>query len=272
MKTTWYPRIHDEELDWAMTCKTAQDGTLVPIIHYDEAMVPSSIATNPQKAGSFAEFGDSNVCPESRVNKIFAQLELQMSKGALETDNLHAVRVGVQVVKNSFGDSIDIKDEVTGTTIGEILELQKETTDRQCYPIWTGTDTTAKYTNSNVTGGNQHGLTTDATLEKVVCNTALHYDAMDYYLMAEKYRSMQRGIMWYTLTRRHPIKTINIPIDSQVKRANEYTFFGVRVFMEPAGSRYQIPVDGDVSAISHVYASLKYRYNEWNENFDFSRN
>ncbi len=141
MKTKWYARPHNESIAWGHGCETAvaNQATIIPITMYDEGLgAPSSYAANPEHA-SFAEAGMPNCYPNSRINVIRAKLTVQLSKAAIQTDKVVALRYAYMPIFTTF-DDIAVNDEVSGLDIGELLELQRETTDRQTYPLFNTVD------------------------------------------------------------------------------------------------------------------------------------
>ncbi len=147
MRTKWYPRPHNMETNWGYGLETgvANTDTIIPITMYDEGLgAPSAYEANPEHA-SFVEAAEANCYPESKINLVLAQLTLSLSKGALETDKIHNVRYYYQPIFTTF-DDITALDEISTFDIGEILELQREGTDRQCYPLFNAVDMVAGVT------------------------------------------------------------------------------------------------------------------------------
>lgn len=272
MRTTWYPRPHIIKNTWMQSAEVAnQHTTQLPIIMQDEGKSPvSGYNANPEHS-SFTQTSEPNVYPESRINRIFGSLRISLTKGALETDNLHALRVGVMVLKNSFMDDIDKADEQTGTTAGQVLELQKETTDNQVYPLWNGTKITEAWSGSATVDADVPGLTTNQIIEGTDFAENIYYHAIDYYSNSEVIKQMQRGLKWYTLTRDRPYINLRIKIDSKVKRANKGAFMSIMTHVPQVDTIHQIPVSGDTTAISHVRFDANIRYQEWNQGFNFDR-
>ncbi len=99
---------------------------------------PTSYNANPEHA-SFVKVAMPNCYPESTVDKTFIELRMTLTKGALETDKMHALRFAFMPVFTTF-DDIAALDEISTLDIGEILELQREATDRQSYPLFNAID------------------------------------------------------------------------------------------------------------------------------------
>ena len=141
MRQVWYPLAHKFENSWSHGLETgANNGaTIYPIIMHDEAVSPTSENTHPENP-SFSTSAKPNCYPESKVNKIFAEFTFAMTKAALETDKIHAVKCAYMVIANSFKEDLNVIDELSSTETQDVLELQSEATDRQCYPLFNGVD------------------------------------------------------------------------------------------------------------------------------------
>jgi hypothetical protein len=265
-----YPQPHDVNASFLLNCKVADRiCTIIPAVHHDEAMLASGKNTHPEHA-SFAETTASNCCAESKVFKIMASMRISLTKSAITTDGIEALRIGFMSIHGAFED-FDANDELTSVTTGDILELTKETTDRQTYPIYDGTDLTDKYTNSAHLNTDAMGLTTDTGLENVVFDIDQYYDALHYYTNGDKLKKVQNGLRWITLTKDNPTRVIHFRTSSNVKSINPYTFLGHLVVCPNAGTKYQIPIDADVTNVNHVSVEYRCRYLEWNDNFQHQR-
>ncbi len=161
MKTKWYPRPHNMSIDFGFGLETAiiNTDTIIPITAYDEGLGdPGAYEANPENA-SFVEAVEANCYPESHINMVLLQLTLSLTKGALETDKIHNVRYYTMPIFVTFDDLI-ANDEISGLDIGEILELQRETTDRQCFPLYNAVDMRAGVVaTTTVMPANHPGLT-----------------------------------------------------------------------------------------------------------------
>ncbi len=141
MRTKWYPRPHNMSVDWGFGCETAAANvdTIIPITMYDEGLgSPSAYEANPEHA-SFVEAAEPNCYPESLINLVVCELRVTMTKALLETDKIHAIRFYTMPIFTSFDDQ-QANDEISGLDVSEILELQRETTDRQAYPLYNAVD------------------------------------------------------------------------------------------------------------------------------------
>lgn len=271
MKEEWYPQVHSMEHSMTFSLeRSSNNSTIYPIIMQDEALSPSGQNTHPEHSG-FVERSYPNCCPESRVNNINGRLRIALTKGALETDKVQPVKVGVMFIKTAFTEKLDATNELDSATVKGTLELQYETTDRQTYPIWSGTKVAELYSNSALLGSAVPGLTTTQVIESVAFDVNQYYDMLHYKTNRGALKECQRGLKWYTLTRNRPYVDIPIKIDGAIKRMNPYTFFGCLIHVPQVGTFTQDIAAGDTTAIEHVVAKFSIRYNEWNQDMNHSR-
>jgi hypothetical protein len=273
MKNEWFPRPHLGRVTYAHGLETgvANYATMIPIIMSDEGKGdPSAFNANPEHT-SFAETSEPNCYPNSRVDSAFVEIIFTMTKGALETDKVHAIRCCFMPITSSFGDELDAKDEKSTETIASLLELQKESTDRQCYPLWNGVDMPVPFTNSTDMMANIPGLTTDQKLEAVAFSVGTFYSALQYYTNGGKLKKCVGGLKWFTLTRQKPFYKVRIHLKGKAKRMNPYTFFGVLTEVPPVDDHLQVALSADTTNIQHVQVNFNYRYNEWNSAFDMEK-
>ena len=54
-------------------------------------------------------------------------------------------------ITTSFLEDISAKDELSTLTVGQILEMQTESTDRQAYPLWNNVNMLDVWVYSKVT-------------------------------------------------------------------------------------------------------------------------
>lgn len=272
-KSRWYPRPHSMDMQWFSRLENGHNNktaTILPAIMYDEGLgSPSTYNANPEHA-SFAEVAAPNCFPESSINKISCFLEVSMMKQLLETDKINAIKVAFMPIFTAFED-IDIRDEKTTETIGSILRLQKESTDRQCYPIFNTYDVDEQIANAANFDGNMPGLTTDQKLEHVVFDEDKFYNALQYFSISKALAKRVGGLKWVTLTRQNPVRRFKINLRSKTKYLNPYTFFGLMCIAPQVTDIEQLPGITDTTNQAHVLWRVTTRYDEWNEHFDMER-
>ncbi len=272
MKERWYPQVHRGQMSLLLSAFTAtKNYTILPISFYDEGMgVPSTIETNPEHA-DFAPTSGANCFPDSRIDVVFAQITFTMSKKALETDKITALKCYYMIYGMAFLDDYDAFDEKTSTKIEAITEMQTESTDRQAYPLFAGTKLTEKFAGSATFGTTQLGLTTNQIIEGVAFNPQAYFDMHHYQTNGPKLATTTSGLRSIILTRQRPVKTINIKIRRKTKFMNQYNFFGCLVGCPNGDTNEQLPALGDMSSGNHVVVRFTFRYNEWHPEFNFKK-
>ncbi len=270
VKTKIYPRPHDMSNSWGHGLESAvvNQATIYPILMNDEGLgTPSAYEANPRHA-SFVEASEPNCFPESRVDLVVCNLTFALTKAAIETDKVVALRAAFMPIFTSFDDYL-AKDELSTFTIADILELITEDTDNQGAPLFnnvkmkTGISATQLLYPANVPG-----MDTNQNAEAVAFSPGGYYDMLHYLTNAGKLKAVQGGLKWVTLTANNPIKNFKIKLRSKSKRMVDKQFFGVMVFVPSAGKSQQYMPVGDTTDIIHMIASVRTRYNEWNPEFN----
>ncbi len=271
MKTKWYPRPHEISESFFLSAEIATGATIIPLMFYDEGLgTPSDEDTHPEHA-SFTQALEANCFPQSRVDSIFAQLQVSLTKGAFETDKVQALKYAFMPIFIAFKEPHQATDEKTTQSIDAILELQIEDTDRQAYPLYNGTKVAEKYSGSATLPANQPGLTTTQVLEYVAFTGPDYYRALHYYTISELLKRVQGGLKWNIIKKQSPVHTIKLRLRRKSKNLLPYGFYGVLVWLPQVDTTYQLPVSGDTTAIPHLTVSVMSRYNEWNPDFNFKR-
>lgn len=274
-KEKQYPKMHSMHYGCGISLNGAGDGRNsigFPIAHSDDGMgAPSSISTHPENS-AFAVVGHSNCHVDSEVPFVDAMLSLKLSKTAIVTDGIQAVKVGYMVIAAAFKEPYEAADELTSTTTAAVLGLQKEATDRQAGFLYNGTDVRVLASGLEDTDDAQPFLTLDNDLEGVTFNLDTYYNALQYYSTSELIKKMQFGMKWITLTKNKPYVNIPIRIKRAAKFMNPYAFCGVLLHVPETDGLHQGLPDTDVSAGgTHLYAVFQSRFPEWNKDFDFER-
>ncbi len=275
MKVKWFPRIHDEKLSWTHSVETTLTNyaTMVPLIHYDEGLgTASDFESNPEHA-SFVTVQGANSFPESTFDNIFCSLEVSLTKGAVVTDALPAIKFGFMPIFTSFEDQ-SANDELSSVEIKDALELTSETTDRQAYPLYSGAanKVVEKFAGSATLSATQPGLTTTQVMEGVAFSNEVYYDMLHYMTNSGKLKACQGGMTWRTLTKRIPVMRFPIHLRSKTRNMVPYNFLGLLFQVQKAGTHYQYGAVGDSTAnLPHVEVNFTLRANEWNQNFNFKK-
>ncbi len=160
-KSKWYPRPHQDRNSYAHGLETAvaNRATITPIIMYDEAQgTPSTYNANPEHA-SFAAFNGENCFPDSRVDNIFCEYRFSLTKAALETDKVTAIRIAFMKIHMAFKESYIAIDELTSLEVQDILMMQTEATDNQGFPLYNTVKMVEKFSGSATLPAATPGLT-----------------------------------------------------------------------------------------------------------------
>ncbi len=238
---------------------------------YDEGLgSPFTYESHPEHA-SFVDANEANCFPESKIKNVIVEMMVSLTKGALETDGLHAVQCCYMPIHMAFIEDYTAIDELTSVETQDVLEMLTESTDRQAHPLFNDIKLATKFGSSSTLPANQPGLTTTQLIEGVTFDHSLYYSALHYYTIAGKLKTVQSGMKWFTLTRNRPVKKIRFHITGDVKAMNPYTYFGIFFGVPPVGNRFQYHVAGDTTNISHVAVDTHVRYNEWNLGFDHEK-
>lgn len=275
MKTTWYAQPHDMKFMFHQTLESATHKNCIdiPLIRYNEALgAPMANHTHPEHA-DFASKTQASCFPDSTIGQFFCQLEISMTKTAFLL-NIPTMKFGVQVIALAFLEDLNPIDEVSGLSLEAMLGLEHETTNRQSFSLYNGTDALVPYTGSTTLNANDdEGLTTGDLIETTDFNIDQFYDMIQYSSLKGKLTKVQSGIRWYQFTGKNPkAKKIRIHLKSSTKRMNEYASLIVRVIVPLVDTTYQAVLSADTNADdAHIQTTAHIRFNEWNEFFDFSR-
>lgn len=271
IKTKAFPNVHVLENSFILsaddTLKATKSTTIYPVIMQDEGLGdPNSKYTNPESA-SFSESAEANCYPDSRVNYCRVNAEFGLTKDCYATDNIEVVKIMVVPIMMSFLENYTALNDVTSEEVEDLLEMQHETTDRQGYPLWTGT----KLSGDKLSlGTNPPGLTTNTNIESVNFDINKLYDGLQFYKNGKKLKGSIGRVRWLNISKRRNLR-VSFRMKSKSKAMNPYTFFGILIHVPSAGDVNQMFTATDTTAINHIRCKLLTRYNEWNENFNFMR-
>ncbi len=271
MKTKWYPNPHSMEHSWFHGLEsTAAHTTIYPLLHYDEGRGnPAALETHPENA-AFVVDSSTSCFPESRIDSIFCEIVFDMTKASLVTDLLPAIKVGFMPIFTSFDDAL-VVDELSSIEIQDVLEITRETTDNQTFPLYNDTKMAEKFSNSALLHATMPGLTTTQVLEGITFDLDQYYDSLQFLTISEKMKKVSGGMKWLTLTKAHPFAKVKIRIRPKNKRMNKFNFLGVLITTPLSGTHRQYAVATDTTNLTHLGVSVRTRYNEWNQNFEFSK-
>ncbi len=117
---------------------TTRNSVLLPIIMNDDAQGdPMDFKAHPEHA-SWAEQAKPNCFPDSEIRNMKITVDVIVPKAISAVTSV--IKLNYALISCAFPEDLDALDEKSGLTLKEVLEIQKETTDRQTYPLWTGID------------------------------------------------------------------------------------------------------------------------------------
>ncbi len=167
-----------------ITSVSAADiSTIIPIVMNDDAQGdPMDYMANPEHA-SWSENAKVNCFPDSEIRNLHVTLDIIGQDGLANI--VQGIVVDYALIQNAFPEKMDAIDEKSGLSVKEILELQKETTDRQCYPLWNGTD----MQNANTMDAAIPGFTASQTMEGITFSKEVFKDHLRYSKLKELLRT-----------------------------------------------------------------------------------
>ncbi len=273
-----WDRIHEiNESCNLLSEDAAGDTTIIPLIMNDDAKGdPMSFNANPEHA-SFAETDEPNCFPDSEIRNFKLTIDVQTYKAFNETDKQSTYDFEYALISCAFPEDLDSLDEKSGLTLKEIIELQKETTDRQCYPLWSGADINVP----SLLSANVPGLTTTQAIEAVAWDGQIVKDQQRYGKVKGLLKKvLPMGIRRVIVnTKRAQGKRITIRfVPSNAKFINPYTFLGIMLNrVQCVTNQLRIPdvhsvVSGaEVSGAAHASFTIQCKYNERNPEFHMAK-
>lgn len=141
-----FDRIHEAFVQWGVGLRhtAVTSGTIIPLIMNDDALGdPMSYNAHPEHA-SWAEESMPNCYPDSEIKNFKCTLEIQALSNLWDSITLgskwQSPKISYALIACAFPEDLDAIDERSGLSLKAILELQKESTDRQCYPLFNAVD------------------------------------------------------------------------------------------------------------------------------------
>lgn len=269
-KITVYPRPHYDQMDWELNAAT-QNCTTLPVVMYDEGLGdPGLYEAHPENA-LHTEVGQPNCNPDSRINKINVTIRMSLLPAHHLIDGLHKLVVGVLPYYLAFKDDYVALDELSTLDIEDILKLQRESTDRQGYPLWNAADCLAAGSTDVLLATNVPGLTGGQAIEGTAFDYEKYFEAKRHYTNAGKLNAVAPRIFFKTATRyKDAIFSFKV-LNRRVKRMNPYAACGFIIFVVKSDANKQAYNAGQFTTQSVVAVKTQYLYNEWNDDFNMKR-
>ncbi len=274
----FYPRVHNFEFGFGLSADAAtKASTIQPWIMMNDSIEDyETIKTNPEN-DDFAVVNYPDIAAGSVVPRVMVDYSLYIPSS--DTQLVHLM-CNTMRIHTSMKNRIDAFDKKTGDTTQSILELEGETSDTICYPLYNGTklfeaggtfDTTYKDGFADV------GLGTDLQPEGVAFVKETFFDARQYYTNKSMLNLMTDKMKSYVIS--EPLvsgKSVihvhyNYSTPSLCKFANPYTFCGELFHVPQAGSIDQYHIATETSAIEHLRVKGRIRFKEYNTDFNFAR-
>ncbi len=274
----FYPRIHNFEFGFGLSADAAtKASTIQPWIMMNDSIEDyETIKTNPEN-DDFAVVNYPDIAAGSIIPRVMVDYSMYIPSS--DTQLVHLM-CNTMRIHTSMKNRLDAFDKKTGDTTQSILELEGETTDTICYPLYNGTklfeaggtfDTTYKDGFADV------GLGTDLQPEGVAFVKETFFDAMHYYTNKEMLNVQTDRMKSYVIS--EPLVSgrsvihvhYNYATPSLCKFANPYTFCGELFHIPQSGSIDQYHIASETSAIEHLRVKGRIRFKEFNTDFNFAR-
>ncbi len=274
----FYPRVHNFEFGFGLSADAAtKASTIQPWIMMNDSIEDYElIKTNPEN-DDFAVVNYPDIAAGSVVPRVMVDYSMYIPSS--DTQLVHLM-CNTMRIHTSMKNRLDAFDKKTGDTTQSILELEGETSDTICYPLYNGTklfeaggtfDTTYKDGFADV------GLGTDLQPEGVAFVKETFFDARHYYTNKEMLNLMTDRMKSYVIS--EPLVSgrsvihvhYNYSTPSLCKFANPYTFCGELFHVPQSGSIDQYHIAAETSAIEHLRVKGRIRFKEFNTDFNFAR-
>jgi len=208
---------------------------LLPIIMNDDARGdPMDFKAHPEHS-TWAEVAQPNCFPDSEIRNMRITVDFVIPKASAIITSI--LKVNYALISCAFPEDLDALDEKSGLSLKEVLEIQKETTDRQTYPLWNGVDSPS----GSTLHADVPGLTASQVVEHVAFDSEVLRDQKRYgrikglikKCMPMGYRTLM--IRSRTLAGFAKRLTINFT-PSNAKFINPYTFLGLLLHVDNASA------------------------------------
>ncbi len=274
----FYPREHSFDFGFGLSADAStKASTIQPwMLMNDTVENYELIKTNPEN-DDYAVVAFPDVAAGSVVPRIMVDYSMYIPSS--DTQLVHLM-CNTMRLHTSMLNRLDAFDKQTGFTTQSLLELEGETTDTICYPLYNGTklfeaggtfDTTYKDGFADV------GLGTDLQPEGVAFNKQTFFDGMQYYTNKAMLKIMTDKMKSYVIS--EPLVSgrsvihvhYNYATPSLCKFANPYMFCGELFHVPQSGSIDQYHIAAETSAIEHLRVKGRIRFKEYNTDFNFAR-
>ncbi len=257
---------------------TTRLATIIPIVMNDDAQGdPMDFKAHPEHA-SWAEVEQPNCFPDSEIKNMKIVLDIIVPKATAAISSV--VKLNYALISCAFPEDLDALDEKSGLTFKEVLELQKETTDRQTYPLWN----TAKLVTGSLLQTQVPGLTAGQTIEGVAFSPEVLKDQLRYGRIKGLIKKClplgYRTVMLRARTVAGFTKRLTFNFTpSNAKFINPYTFLGLLIVVPQTETMQTIDMEHDQPILEsdvtidtqHIVVSVHVKYDERNPEFHMGK-
>ncbi len=279
-EATKRPLHHRFNYNVGLGCASvAENTTLMSLVRNYKTVVGPDAMYTQYKHPSWSGDETGAVCnPMSLLDKFKGGIEFNLTKVAIETDKMTALRFCWFPIWFSFDNLLDVADDVTSTTVATLLGVTKDATEEDVIPTFSGTDTSlaglgennhpTSNINLNAEVGTTHlGLTTDGKME----GTDFVYDnlatALRLYTNRKALSASIGTIRQEILTDKRTRIYRKLPffIPKQVQRIVPYSYFGICTYVYKENDKRQVMIPAALTASSsQITCQLNCSYDEWN--------
>ncbi len=234
-----FPLPHEFNYHYSLSLTSTKNGTYMPYIHMygTAALLPETIEVNPDNSNFAVETG-SVTQPRSKIARANIITTFSLTEGFLITDALSHLTVLHQNIFGCFEDAWSPKDRKTGSSIATILGVIDEPTNEDVIPLYNNIkcvleeDYPLSTINQAEVVGNA-GLNTDAKMECATIDLDTYFDAVQYYSISNKMKTVAGRVKKVTLTKNHPTHSIfeSRFIPRSCQNGQPYTFL-YRMFLQ----------------------------------------
>ena len=280
-----YPLTHNFNYQFSLAVKdVAQNSYMATILRYSNiATGVEAVEVNPGHASYLQDTGPlcylGSIIP--RVNiKMTAWIDNDAKNQAYSagaTGPIHSAYFKWMPIYGGFLEAWTPEDLKTGTKVSDILQLTTNATQDDVVPTHDGNnnDYAQNHPLSAVAHAEDYadyGLSVNAIMEDVDYNDDTFWDAMQFYSNGPALRKVT-GKWRHAYVKRegyykHHSNKFAHP---NVKRINPYTYCGILFHMPTTGQFSQLLRSDETGDVQTVNVDLEVYYEEWNPEFDQTR-
>lgn len=280
-EATKYPLRHELNYGFGLSCVSeTQNSTIVPLIrNYKTVTAASSVEVNPHNSTFQVDAG--SVCrPMSIIDKLRLNMSFVLTEDAILTDKVKALKMQWTPIFFSFPEKPDAADDLTTTTVKDILELTLDATQEDVTPLYstvkldvtTPSEEAYPLSTANLAETIVHAnLDSSSAMESVAFDNKVFHDALQYYTNKGALKACIGTTRHVLLTQDRPYTSVHIDkfVPRAVRRIVPYSFFGI-LFHLPVYSDVEQAYSslGGTSGLSDIGIKVIAKYHEWHQDMD----